>query len=232
MHIDQKDFLDKYNRVFEEIVFNLQERGYTQEEAVSMARSRNLMEAVKKPKKIEFDTRNTQIDKYPEHPDYMPPVTTRAAFNRHMSQAISPYVTSIAGKVASERNLAPPNEQAIQRVLEKVDWTKAAYELNGLGKKPTKNKLEKFIDTYIVDPIDTFISKYKFKKWWPLVTSLQTMYVIYNVLAAYSERFTAPAEIIGDADVHRLRRKATKKFVKMIGPKSRRLTRRGIWRYI
>lgn len=144
-----------------------------------------------KPKVIVFDKESPSAPPFTS-PDHMAPITTKSVFNQQMAQAVTPYVTAIADKIAEERGLKPPDKYAIEKVLEKVDWTRAAYELNGLGKKPPKSQLIKFLEKYIWNPLDRAFDRIPFKAMWVAISGISAAYMIYASFASSVEALLNP----------------------------------------
>lgn len=101
---------------------------------------------------------------YPQHPKFMPPVTTKHTFNAHMAQAMAPYVKAIADKIAKDRSLEAPDARTIQAVLNKTDWARAAYEAKRMPPKPPPGQIKKFFNKYIFQPLDKATDKIPFAK--------------------------------------------------------------------
>jgi hypothetical protein len=152
----------------------------------------------------------------PEHPAYADYITTKESFNRHMSQAMTPFVLSIAKKIADDRKLKEPDEETIKLVLEKTDWTRAAYEMNGLGKKPPQGFILKFIDKFIVKPLDKITSDEVFKKLWPVYMTASTALIMYIAIARYMQVYTAPVGLFGNMVQKYLVKKGRQQYFKKL----------------
>jgi hypothetical protein len=94
---------------------------------------------------------------YPGHPSFQSPLTTKDKFNEHMADAMEPYVMAIAKKVAKDRGIQPPNEMAIKRELQRMDWAKAAYEAKRMGKKPPPGRVRQFFAKWVFRPLGKLI---------------------------------------------------------------------------
>jgi hypothetical protein len=158
-----------------------------------------LSEAVRRvprPKIIRFNQGNPD-EKYPGHAKFMPPVTTKHAFNAHVAQAVSPYVKAIVDKVAQDRNLQPPDLRTIEAVLEKTNWSRAAYEAKRMPPKPPPGQLRQFFTKYIFKPLDKATQKVPMATIWGLIGAGQILAILWTAIGgatAQVERAGAPVK--------------------------------------
>ena len=231
MHWEQRDAFTKAHDHMSKVAIALQKSyDLTEEEALELVESTSgiiplaanrepediyshvVNEArLPKPTRIPFDQSNPKQDTYPEHPNFVPTVTTKAVFNDHMAQALTPYASAIVKKIADERGLQPPDTQVVKRVLAKTDWAKASYEMRGMGSHPPPGKIKSFLDKYIFDPIDSTLDSVFVKKLWPVVTGVQTMLMIFLAVATYMDKFVAPAGKLASGSSTRLMKSGARK---------------------
>jgi hypothetical protein len=118
-------------------------------------------------------------ERFPGHPKFMPPVTSKDTFNDNMAQAMSPYVIAIARKIALDRGVQPPNEAAIRRVLDQTDWSKAAYEAKRMGKRPSNSRLAQWMRKWIGRPVGK-IADFPFEYVFGMVGFTTTMWIFWH----------------------------------------------------
>jgi hypothetical protein len=92
----------------------------------------------------------------PFDPNYMAPLTTKATFNSHAAQAMTPYAKAVLDKIAKDRGLKAPDAKTIEAVLEKTDWARAAYETKQMPPTPPPSMIRKFFMKYVFKPLDRF----------------------------------------------------------------------------
>ena len=105
---------------------------------------------------------NPKKELYPGHPQYMAPITTEDTFNAHMAQAMTPYILSIAKKIAKDRGIENPNEAEIQMVLKNINWASAAYEAKEIPRNPSFPRIRAFFKKYVFDPLGKATNKVPF----------------------------------------------------------------------
>jgi hypothetical protein len=116
---------------------------------------------------------------YPQHPKFMPPITTKHTFNAHMAQAMAPYVNAIAKKIAKDRSLEAPDARTIQSVLEKTDWARAAYEAKRMPPKPPPGRVRQFFTKYIFRPLDKATDKIPFAQVFGLIGATHLLMMLW-----------------------------------------------------
>lgn len=250
MHWEQREVLETAGRRIEQLVYLLVRDGLEEDDALAVVRGTpdieylastqpagelfgQLFEAkrAKRPQTLVFDKEDPQFQKPPEHKDFMPNVTTPAVFNAQMAQASTPYVLAIANRIAEERGLEKPDDRIIKRVMKKIDWTKAAYEMKGMEPRPPKGKVIRFLDKIIFDPVDRAINELGIKRVWPLATGAMTPVLLYLALAAHIQRLEVPAKILAQRSADRLGRRGFSDFLRaMKSPQAKSIFRRGIRR--
>ncbi len=170
---------------------------------------RELTEARRPPKRPRHIVFNAPHPKQPDfdHPSYIPDITSKAVFNAHMAQAASPYVITIARKIAQERGLKAPDGRAIEHVMGKVDWTRAAYELKTIGLQPPPTRMQRFLSKHVFKPLDKFTHETYFEKLWPAVTSVHAMVILFAAITGNIDKFSEPfAKFAGAVGRKRARR--------------------------
>lgn len=120
---------------------------------------------------------------YPEHKRYMPQVTTKTSYNERMAQGMTPYVTAIATKIASDRGIQAPDTHTIEAVLKKTDWARAAYDAKTVSPR-NPSKVRNFVRKYFFRPLDA-ISKHGVSMSAVLVATL-TLKLIFAMFKQYT----------------------------------------------
>lgn len=167
--------MQEYDVAEEEALEVLQE----EPELVTKIQNGQLDEIYSNTKIRMVDMPNNPKEFYPGHYAYKAPLTTPDTFNAHVAQAISPYVLAIAKRVAKDRGLEPPSEQEIVRLLEKSDWSRAAYEAKTMTKNPSFPKLRAFLTKYVARPLKKLDDKIPLEKLFGLATSSTMMWIIW-----------------------------------------------------
>ena len=151
---------------------------------------------------------------FPQHPKFMPPITTKHTFNAHMAQAMAPYVNAIAKKIAKDRSLEAPHARTIQSVLEKTDWARAAYEAKRMPSKPPPGRVRKFFTKYIFRPLDKVTDKIPFAQVFGLVGATHLLMMMWATfgqnLENIGETHLKPVDIYYDWRAKRSARKVAK----------------------
>jgi len=152
---------------------------------------------------------------YPQHPKFMPPVTTKHTFNAHMAQAMAPYVSAIAEKIAKDRNIEAPDTRTIQAVLERTDWARAAYEAKNMPAKPPPGKVKQFFSKYVFRPLDRATDKIPFDKIFGLIGAANVLMLMWGAfgqsLENIGEKHLKPMDVYD-----RWRQKRSRKAIKKI----------------
>ena len=128
---------------------------------------------------------------HPGHKRYMPQVTTKTSYNERMAQAMTPYVTAIATKIASDRGIQAPNTHTIEAVLKKTDWARAAYDAKTVSPR-NPSKVRNFVRKYFFRPLDA-ISKHGISMNAILVAtiSLKIVFVLFKQYTDVAKMFDA-----------------------------------------
>lgn len=248
MHVEQREVLETARRHIEQLVILLRRKGLSEEDALAIVRGvpkieeraayetagtlyEDLFEAPVRSQRMSFDKEDPAFHHPPEHREFMPNVTTPSVFNAQMAQASTPYVLAIANRVAEERGLEKPDERVIKRVLRKVNWSKAAFEMKGMAPRPPKSKTIKFLDKWIFDPVDRAVEGLYIKRVWPVMTGVMTPILLYTALATHIHQLRAPAQWLAQKSAKNLQASGKRRFLRAIrSPKNRAAILKGVTR--
>lgn len=103
--------------------------------------------------KVEYDPKD-KLD----NPSRLPKFTTPETFNRHVTEVVEPYILALVKKVSEERELAPPNDEAVKRALEQVNWADAAYFAQ--QQSPSPGRVRLFLNKYLLHPLQRTAAKF------------------------------------------------------------------------
>ena len=176
----------------------------------------------KKPKKRASFVKSIKFDEpdpyeyHPDHPKYIPGVTTKDVYNVQMGQNMAPVIHNLAKRIAKDRNLEEPNYQVLESQMKKLDWSYLAYEATYLGPKPPKHKLITAF-TKLFKPIIKLGDKIPIKHLILILTVVQVIYIVWATFYQYTEGMATQAAR-GVMSVHKRRVSiAQKKYLKNLG---------------
>lgn len=170
----------------------------------------------RKPIVYALDTPDPK-EKYPEHPDFRPPITTKDVYNAQMAQNMTPVVQNLMKKIAKDRDLQPPDEEAIKIAMKKLDWANLAYEVREMGPKPPPSKIKKFLMEKIFKPIDRLTEKIPLKVLWQVLSFAQVAWMIWATFHYQIDKSSQRAEGVAKKLEHILTKQWDKSFRKKYG---------------
>jgi hypothetical protein len=131
-----------------------------------------------------IDSKTNPKEFYPGHPQHRPMYTTKSVFNAHVAQATAPYVIAITKKIAKDRGLEAPNDVEIKRALAKMDWAKAAYEIQKLPPKPPPGRMRQWFNKYVFGPLGKILD-FPYDEVFITLLSLSAAFIMWNAFRDY-----------------------------------------------
>jgi len=138
-----------------------------------------------KARGVNFDIKDP-FERYPDHPNHLPGITTRSVYNAQMGQNMTPIIHNLAKRIARDRNLEEPNYGVLERQMKEVDWAYLAYEAEKIGPKPPKSKITQLFEK-VFRPIGKLGDKIPIKHLFLVLTVVQVLYLVWATFYQYTE---------------------------------------------